>query len=450
MSTRETIDFIYESADGYVPRHDNPEARLRRRRHRRRHPRPSAHERHGCAACSKSWPPCSKASPPIAAVRAAVIAADGPAFSAGLNLKTGAQPRPLGQRRLVDALNDGFGTLYAWPKPLVAAVNGHAIAGGLILALCADWRVVADRADAGEPGRGAGGRHLSGGGLEVARSELSPAAARRLILLGETLDAARRRGPRRVRRARAEPPACASTPSPRPGATPALPPQAFATIKRELRAPQLARIAAARAGHAEPRLAAWLRRGGRRRRRCAPRRRCCAARRDRRAASHRRSGGLSCRRGGRSMSDDRPPGRRMLVLLLAMARRAGAEQGAVGARAGSAGQDIAAVVQRRQRHRQLHGLPRQAVQAVPRAILAGAAQGDLQGVQREEHRHRRHRGAASRVYEPAAVDRCRRQAAGEGLLPDRAGTGQLRAGLHPLRRRMEADPHQRQAGRTPP
>ena len=50
----------------------------------------------------------------------------------------------LGQRRLVDALNDCFGTLYAWPKPLVAAVNGHAIAGGLILALCADWRIVAD------------------------------------------------------------------------------------------------------------------------------------------------------------------------------------------------------------------------------------------------------------------------------------------------------------------
>jgi len=38
----------------------------------------------------------------------------------------------------------------------------------------------------------------------------------------------------------------------------ALPPNAFATIKQELRAPQLARIAAARAGRSEPRLAAWL------------------------------------------------------------------------------------------------------------------------------------------------------------------------------------------------
>src|SRR5215813_12657018 len=78
------------------------------------------------------------------AVRAAVIAAEGRAFSAGLDLKHVPGLDRLGQRRLVDALNDCFGTLYAWPKPLVAAVNGHAIAGGLILALCADWRVVAD------------------------------------------------------------------------------------------------------------------------------------------------------------------------------------------------------------------------------------------------------------------------------------------------------------------
>src|SRR4029450_13866640 len=78
------------------------------------------------------------------AVRAAVITADGPAFSAGLNLKTVPGLDRLGQRRLVDALNEGFGTLYAWPKPLVAAVNGHAIAGGLILAPCAGWGIGAD------------------------------------------------------------------------------------------------------------------------------------------------------------------------------------------------------------------------------------------------------------------------------------------------------------------
>jgi enoyl-CoA hydratase/carnithine racemase len=34
--------------------------------------------------------------------------------------------------------------LYTLPKPTVAAINGHAIAGGCILALCCDVRVIAD------------------------------------------------------------------------------------------------------------------------------------------------------------------------------------------------------------------------------------------------------------------------------------------------------------------
>ena len=123
-------------------------------------------------------------------MRAAVIAADGPAFSAGLNLKTVPSLDRLGQRRLVDALNEAFGTLYGWPKPLVAAVNGHAIAGGLILALCADWRVAADVPMQVSLAEVRVGVTYPVAALEVARSELSPAAARRLMLLGETLDAA--------------------------------------------------------------------------------------------------------------------------------------------------------------------------------------------------------------------------------------------------------------------
>src|SRR5690349_4556613 len=123
------------------------------------------------------------------AVRAAVVAAEGPAFSAGLDLKSVPHLDRLGQRRLVDALNDCFGTLYSWPKPLVAAVNGHAIAGGLILALCADWRVVADVAMQVSLAEVRVGVTFPVAALEVVRSELTAAAARRLVLLGETLDA---------------------------------------------------------------------------------------------------------------------------------------------------------------------------------------------------------------------------------------------------------------------
>ena len=33
-------------------------------------------------------------------------------------------------------------TLYTFPKPLVAVMHGHALAGGCVLALTADWRVL--------------------------------------------------------------------------------------------------------------------------------------------------------------------------------------------------------------------------------------------------------------------------------------------------------------------
>ncbi|MGH7790119.1 MAG: enoyl-CoA hydratase/isomerase family protein [Candidatus Binatia bacterium] len=71
--------------------------------------------------------------------------ADG-AFSAGLNLKevAGLEVPAMTQfLRLLDDLIDG---LYDYPGPVVACVNGHAIAGGCVLALCADWRVAADDA----------------------------------------------------------------------------------------------------------------------------------------------------------------------------------------------------------------------------------------------------------------------------------------------------------------
>ncbi|MBY0324835.1 MAG: enoyl-CoA hydratase/isomerase family protein [Reyranella sp.] len=191
------------------------------------------------------------------AVRAAVIVAEGPAFSAGLNLKTVPGLDRLGQRRLIDALNDSFGTLYAWPKPLVAAVNGHAIAGGLILALCADWRIVADAPLQISLAEVRVGVTYPVAPLQIARAELAPSAARRLILLGEAIDAAAaealaimdERVPPEILLARAVAQAERHA---------GLPPQAFATTKRELRATELERIGAARAGQGEPRLAAWL------------------------------------------------------------------------------------------------------------------------------------------------------------------------------------------------
>jgi enoyl-CoA hydratase len=127
----------------------------------------------------------------------------------------------------------------------------------LILALCADWRVVADVPLEAVLAEVKVGVTYPVAPIEVARGELAPAAARRLVLLGETLDAQRaealaifdERVPADQLRVRA---------LARARVDADLPPQAFATTKRELRAAALGRIAQARAGRGEPRLSAWL------------------------------------------------------------------------------------------------------------------------------------------------------------------------------------------------
>jgi enoyl-CoA hydratase len=64
------------------------------------------------------------------------------AFSAGLNLKEVTSLDVAGMTRFLDLLEDLVATLFAYPGPTVAAVGGHAIAGGCVLALCCDHRVI--------------------------------------------------------------------------------------------------------------------------------------------------------------------------------------------------------------------------------------------------------------------------------------------------------------------
>jgi enoyl-CoA hydratase len=62
-------------------------------------------------------------------------------FSAGVDLKVAPTLDRDGQRKMVDGINRLFAGWYSFERPVVCAVNGHAIAGGLILALCGDHRV---------------------------------------------------------------------------------------------------------------------------------------------------------------------------------------------------------------------------------------------------------------------------------------------------------------------
>jgi enoyl-CoA hydratase len=76
-------------------------------------------------------------------VQAVVITAEGPIFSAGVNLLRVQQGGPKYLRTFLPVFNKMYDTIFNFPKPLVAAVNGHAIAGGCVLACCADFRVMA-------------------------------------------------------------------------------------------------------------------------------------------------------------------------------------------------------------------------------------------------------------------------------------------------------------------
>ena len=74
------------------------------------------------------------------------LTGEGDAFSAGLNLKEVAALDEAGLGRFLGVLEDLVQALYEHPGPTLAWVNGHAIAGGCVMALCCDVRVVTARA----------------------------------------------------------------------------------------------------------------------------------------------------------------------------------------------------------------------------------------------------------------------------------------------------------------
>ena len=118
---------------------------------------------------------------------AVVITGHGSAFSAGVDLKRivdGGQPYV---REFLPALTEMFLAVFNHPGPVVAAVNGHAIAGGCVLAAACDVRLMS--------GGRIGLAELTVGvpfptvAIEIMRHAIGPAAGN-LVLTARLLDAA--------------------------------------------------------------------------------------------------------------------------------------------------------------------------------------------------------------------------------------------------------------------
>jgi enoyl-CoA hydratase len=75
--------------------------------------------------------------------RAVILTGTGSIFSAGVDLFRLVEGGTEYAERFVPALSRTLLDLFAFPKPLIVAVNGHAIAGGCIFTLAGDYRLMA-------------------------------------------------------------------------------------------------------------------------------------------------------------------------------------------------------------------------------------------------------------------------------------------------------------------
>jgi enoyl-CoA hydratase len=124
-----------------------------------------------------------------AAPPAALVLAGRPgAFSAGADLRAVPAYGPEDQRAMVDLINAMALGVYALPCPVVAAITGHAIAGGFVLAVCADHRVASADGRYGLTEVKVGVPYPQAA-IGVVREELGMAAAR-VLALGNRLVAA--------------------------------------------------------------------------------------------------------------------------------------------------------------------------------------------------------------------------------------------------------------------
>jgi len=115
---------------------------------------------------------------------AAVIVYGGEkAFVAGADIKEMAEMSYVDMADRSVALQESFTAVARLPKPVIAAITGYALGGGLELALCADLRVCSDNARLGQPEILLGVIPGAGGTQRLPRL-VGPSRAKEMIFTG--------------------------------------------------------------------------------------------------------------------------------------------------------------------------------------------------------------------------------------------------------------------------
>jgi len=122
-------------------------------------------------------------------IRAVVIYGGERVFAAGADIKEMADASYASMSAGSRRLQDSFTAVARIGKPVVAAITGYALGGGLELALCADFRVAGDSAKVGQPEILLGVIPGAGGTQRLPRL-VGPARAKDIVFTGRFVGAA--------------------------------------------------------------------------------------------------------------------------------------------------------------------------------------------------------------------------------------------------------------------
>lgn len=189
-------------------------------------------------------------------VAGVVVTGTGGFFSAGLDLKQVPLYAPEQQHSLISTINRTLFLTYGAPKPIVGAINGHCMAGALVMALGCDYRVGADDASKFGLTEVRAGVPYPEAARALVAAELGPQALRVLTLRGQHFSA-KQALDFGVLDELVEPSQVLPRALEAAHELAALPRSGYSHIKRQFRAPALAQMERAANG-ADPLFDGWL------------------------------------------------------------------------------------------------------------------------------------------------------------------------------------------------